>query len=501
MADSHAFRLDEICRILNSVTNKTLGEVDTNHVFNRAITNPKITGIAGDVIEQSVLGYPSDSDQRPDLEIDGVLFELKTTGIRENKKSHEIEAKEPASITAVSIDSIVSETFETSAFWHKSANMLFVFYHYDSQETVRAAKYADFFIRGFEFYSFDGEIRAVLESDWQRVHDFIQEIQENYSSEEAKQHYPELSSVINDYLVYLDTAPKYPNPPRFRFRRRFVTMLVQQKFGKRLEALPDFYHGYSEVYKKCHEITSMHKGKTLKELCDFYHIDIEGKTTVQIKSYAEKIVVKMFGGKSSKISNIELFANFGLIGKTIAITSSGGRTEDMKLTPVDFDEIENKAFFNASQENDDFDSESSFYSYLHDHKLLCIVFRENPHNSKELVDLRKNRFEGFKVLNLDAPSIIDSAERTWKHIQELLKTNSLQSNYVYTKDGKQRINPNGLPMEATNLPKSKDYLIFLRGTGGDSSDKTIIHGVKLYKHDFWIKGSYIVDQLKAIEYL
>ena len=86
MAGSHAFRLDEICRILNSVTNKTLGEVDINHVFDRAMTNPKITGIAGDVIEQSVLGYPSDSDQRPDLEIDGVLFELKTTGIRENKK-------------------------------------------------------------------------------------------------------------------------------------------------------------------------------------------------------------------------------------------------------------------------------------------------------------------------------------------------------------------------------------------------------------------------------
>ena len=53
MADSHVFRLAEIYRILTSVTNKTLGEVDTNHVFDRTIANPKITGIAGDVIPLS----------------------------------------------------------------------------------------------------------------------------------------------------------------------------------------------------------------------------------------------------------------------------------------------------------------------------------------------------------------------------------------------------------------------------------------------------------------
>ena len=106
MADNHVFKSARIEQILDSVTNKTLGEVDKKHVFDRTIANPKITGIAGDVIEQSVLGYPSDRDQRPDLEIDGVLVELKTTGIREGKKSGEIEAKEPVSITAVSIDKI-----------------------------------------------------------------------------------------------------------------------------------------------------------------------------------------------------------------------------------------------------------------------------------------------------------------------------------------------------------------------------------------------------------
>ena len=496
MANSHIFKYAELLGILDSVTNKTLGEVDTKHVFNRAVTNPKITGIAGDVIEQSVLGYSADSDQRPDLEVEGVPVELKTTGIREGKRSGEIEAKEPASITAVSIDTVAKEVFEQSSFWHKAAHMLFVFYHYDSEDTVSAAEYANFYIRGYKFYNFDGETKDILESDWQKVHDYILSIQNLYDSEEAKQYYPGLSSIVNDQLVYLDTAPKYPHPPRFRFRRRFVTMLVQERFGKTLETLPDAYRGYSEVYKKCHDLTIQYKGKTFEQLCAIFDIDIEGKTTTQIKSYTERIVVKMFGGNSNKISKIDLFYRFGFVGKTIAVTSSEGRTEDMKLVPVDFEEVENKPFLGNSE-----DEESELYSYLHDHKLLCIVFKEQPHSSKEIADLRKNTFEGFKVINLDDSDIIVNAEITWNKVRDLLLNNGLKSNPVYTKDGKKIINKNGLVKEATNLPKAKDYLIFLRGTGADSSSKVLVNGVKMLRQNYWIRGSYIVEKLKSMDYL
>ena len=45
---------------LESVRGKTLGEADTTNVFAVTEANPKVTGIAGDVIEQSILGYPPD---------------------------------------------------------------------------------------------------------------------------------------------------------------------------------------------------------------------------------------------------------------------------------------------------------------------------------------------------------------------------------------------------------------------------------------------------------
>ena len=47
--------------LLESVKGKTLGEVDKSRQFDRTISNPKITGIAGDVVEQSVFGYERDS--------------------------------------------------------------------------------------------------------------------------------------------------------------------------------------------------------------------------------------------------------------------------------------------------------------------------------------------------------------------------------------------------------------------------------------------------------
>lgn len=66
-ADSHRYTQSELIAIFEECLNKTLGEIDKNDVFARTKVNPKITGIAGDVIEQSVLGYSANSKQDPDL--------------------------------------------------------------------------------------------------------------------------------------------------------------------------------------------------------------------------------------------------------------------------------------------------------------------------------------------------------------------------------------------------------------------------------------------------
>lgn len=86
VTDDRKFTKAQVYNILESVKGKTLGEVDKSHQFARTLNSKKITGIAGDVIEQSVFGYERDSNQECDIEVDGVLTELKTTGVRVSKK-------------------------------------------------------------------------------------------------------------------------------------------------------------------------------------------------------------------------------------------------------------------------------------------------------------------------------------------------------------------------------------------------------------------------------
>ena len=75
----------EIITLLESILGKTLGEIDSAHIFDKRTQDaPKITGIAGAVIETSVFGYPPNSSREADLLIDGIPVELKTIGDRKS---------------------------------------------------------------------------------------------------------------------------------------------------------------------------------------------------------------------------------------------------------------------------------------------------------------------------------------------------------------------------------------------------------------------------------
>ena len=72
--------------LLTAAINKTLLQVDKAKLFAHHEGRDKVKGIAGDIIEEPVLGCKKDSKQEPDILVDGVLTELKTTGMIEPKK-------------------------------------------------------------------------------------------------------------------------------------------------------------------------------------------------------------------------------------------------------------------------------------------------------------------------------------------------------------------------------------------------------------------------------
>lgn len=486
VSDCHKFSKQQLIRILDACLNKTLGEVDSSNVFKKTETNPKITGIAGMVIEQSVLGYPADSRQEPDLIVDEHHVELKTTGIRYTKKKGDCayEAKEPMSITAVSPDKIVMEEFGDSNFWHKLAKLLLVYYLYNSDSTVKATEYANFPIKGYQFYEFSKEDQAILEQDWSLVRDFIRVLQRDF--EDFKSQYPRLSSELRDRLLYIDTAPKWPNPPRFRLKRSLVTSIVQEHFGNRLEQLPQSYTSIEAIEAECRKYSHKYKGRTVNEIAT----DLGVVQRVYDKSIVEKLVVRMFGGKAVKMQQIELFSKIGLMGKSVVLSPTDRPTEDMKLFTIDFDEIQD---VNVSFE------ESSFYDYFANHQFLYIVFKEDTANAP----LGEARFQGFKRYIFSENFIENNVRPVWERIRSLVINGELRDVVERDKQGNPIINKkSGVVRSAPNFPKSSEGLVFVRGTGVDATKKPLeINGVRMLTQNLWLARAVTIAALKSGNYL
>ena len=125
---NHTFSEQDIRQRFNAIVGHTVADVDAAGVL-AASKASRNKGRIGAVIEQSVLGYPADSDRRPDIVIDGQPWEVKATGLVEAARGG-WRAKEPMSITAVAPEGIVAESFTTSAFWHKAERLLVVYYLY-----------------------------------------------------------------------------------------------------------------------------------------------------------------------------------------------------------------------------------------------------------------------------------------------------------------------------------------------------------------------------------
>lgn len=488
----------EIENKLNDCINKTLGEIDINHAFDKTINHPKVTGIAGDVIEKSVLGYPSNSDQEPDLIVDGIPTEVKTTGIRystkalkkSNKKkisNKDFEAKEPMSITAVSPGKIINENFNNSNFWHKLNHMLLVYYHYNSAKTVKSWEYKNFPIKGFEFHEFSNEDKEILKNDWKKVKGFIVNAQKNYPNPESC--YPNLGSDLRKKLLYIDTAPKWPNNPRFRLKRSFVTNIVQSYFTNSNKILSKSIKNSDDLDNELHKLTRKYKNLTVNELLNKLNINYKlNKKNDVSKSITEQIVVKMFGAKASKLSSIDVFNKAGIQLKTITITKKSTRTEDTKLSKIDFEQLKSEKNFENSE----------FYNCFAEKQFLFIIFEEPSSNSKRF----DKKFIGFKRLTFSDDFIYKDVKKAWNHTRNLILNNKLREKVMKDKNNKIIINKNGTKKTRLNFIKSSENSVFLRGSGKNSSDKPeCVNNIHMYHQYIWIKGSDLVSMLNDIPFI
>ena len=241
--------------------------------------------------------------------------------------------------------------------------------------------------------------------------------------------YSRISSDLRKKLMLIDTAPKWPNPPRFRLKRTTVSTIVQKYFGTEFEKLEESYSTFRELDDKLHHLTKLYKHKTVQELMNILGITMKLNAQGDVsKSITEQIIVKMFGGEAQKLSKIELFSKIGIIPKTIVQTISGSRTEDMKLFQIDFEEWTNPNIL----------FEDSFvYSYFNGQQFLCIIFEEPSKNAK----LLDNKFLGFKRLAIDESVLENDIKNVWEIIRDLVNNDKLKEELVRDKEGNLRLTP------------------------------------------------------------
>lgn len=475
------FTRKQVDDLLKATIGKTLLEIDKAQLFAHHEGRDKVKGIAGDIIEESVLGCKKDSKQEPDILVDGVLTELKTTGLVKPKKTdspYVYECKEPVSITAVSIPVIVNEEFETSNFWHKLAHMLWVYYWYKSPVTVKLDGYKDFPVLGYQFYEFSEDDKVLLRQDWLLVRDFLIVIHRDYHTQaERDKQYPRLSHELRGQLMLIDTAPKFPNSPRFRLKRAYATVIADQYFSKKhFEKLSESISKYTDIDRKCQLMTQKYKGKTFSQIALELGVNID----MEVKNFAECAVVKMFGGKANKLNDIEDFAKIGIIAKSVPLVSDGKGKEDMKLFLPDLVDWTKETEF----------EDSAIYDYFAGHHFLFIIYK---YVGNDVV------FEGFKRVFFDEKFIMDNVKKTWDDVRNLIINKKLKIEKKTKKDGTVRVNKSGTIMESPNFPKLSTHKVFIRGGASQSLDKykTLeINGLKMLPQFVWLDKKYVQELIK-----
>lgn len=483
---SRIFTKSEINRILTEATGKTLLQVDKARLFEKHAGSDKVTGIAGHIIEASVLGCKIDSKQEADILIDNVPHEVKTTGMVKPKTKDSpylYECKEPVSVTAVSIPVIVNEEFEDSNFWHKLAHMLWVYYFYNSPITVKLDGYKNFPILGFQIYTFSDNDKLLLKQDWLLVRNFLLVIHRDYrTQEEREKQYPRLSHELRGQLMLIDTAPKFPNNPRFRLKRAFATVIADKLFAKKhFEKLSISFNKFEELDSKCQYLTNKFKGKSFARIA----LELGVNVNLDAKNFSEIALIKMFGANASRLNDIEDFAKLGIIAKSVPLKPSGKGKEDMKLFLPNLN--------NWTRENDF--EESELFEYFTGHHFLFIIYRykQIPGGADDII------FEGFKRVFFDETFIESHVKKLWTDVRGLIINKRLRIVKAVDRLGNYITNKSGTIKESPNFPKKATHKVFIRGGATTSEDKykTLeINGLKMIPQNIWLDRDVVKELIK-----
>ncbi len=411
-------------------------------------------GAIGSVIEESWYGYTPNSESEPDFPEAGV--ELKVTPYIRGKNG--IRAKERLVCNIINYMEEYTQTFKTSAFWHKCNTMLLMSYEY----LPNIAK-GDFKIDKAILFSFPEEDLLIIEHDWETI---IKKVRS------GKAH--ELSEGDTLYLAACTKGASsssvrqqpfsdiYAKQRAYSLKTSYMTQILRKYIFGNVEnehIIKDWRHlkqaSFEEfVLKKL----APFYGKTQATLCKVFNIHS------MAKNLNELLLAKMLG-VTGKITQTEEFQKAGIVPKTVRVQANGKVKESMSFQAFDFIKISHEKSWESSE----------LYNFLAPTKFLFVIFQQRSDNTYI--------FERAMFWNIPSKDL-DEVGHVW---ERTVRTIQKGVNLSRTPHGTQN-----------NLPKKTESPVaHVRPHAKNATDMLPLpDGRMMTKQCFWLNNDYIAEQIK-----
>jgi DNA mismatch repair protein MutH len=438
------------------LTGKTLAQVVQ---LPTDVVNQKNRGDLGRLVEIYFFQHKPPNDHNPDFAEAGL--ELKTTGTLEYKripKSGEIlRAKERMTLTNINFLTIVNEDWESSTLLAKCNLMLILFYKYEESVSVVEQYFNLDPLLTLMFASrlnqSPGEIQFINSTAFQIPESDLEQIRRDWEFIRQKikdKRAHELSEGDTFYLGACrkgsgkeDEALKKQSGSEvgaksraFSFKQKFLSKLVQGQSKKEVA----LGIGKEVTFEEAVESKfAPFLGMAVKEISAELNYFTKAKSEKWL--LAKRVLAR--GGQ-----NIEEFEKAEIQLKTVSLSKSGGRREDMSFPAFKCKEL-------VSQ-----DWEDSDFSYQVETKFLFVVFKADSNG--------EDRLEKVMYWNMPYEDRLE-AKRVWE-------------------DAKRRV-----AINARDLPKRKESKVaHVRPHATNKKDVDLTpQGEWLVKRCFWLNGSYI----------
>lgn len=461
--------LEEVMQTLTEAEGKTFRELDRTGRAD-ALGNK---GALGNIIEESVLGYPVNSDAEADIQIGDERYELKVTPLKHVRKGKDTSAKERLVIDIINYFKLTQEKdFDSSQMWNKAKNIILVYYYDDRTDTKRELR-IDCSVLASYLLRYSEEDLATIRQDWKIIRDKV-----------ASGHADELSEADTNYLAACTKgansssmrdapAPQGSGVDAIRAKQRafsykssYMTAIVRRLMGKDGGvALPLTPNQALEDYIR--QQIAPYLGKTTGAIAR----DL-GIASYAPKQFNSQLALGMIGSTQKTVNTITQFAKANVTGVKTIVMYQGMNCpqEHMSFRQISEDE------WLELGDPDIHWHDSFLYRFFEENRFLFMVFRASGRrraDSNKITDVFSDAF----LWNMPEHDIEKYVHPVWEQLHEAM---------LFKKPLHYGRGTNLLPGPSFN------EVCHIRPKGKDGSDVIPLpNGERITKQAFWLDKRYI----------